>query len=408
MLKTALRCGPLASLLFAALCLPAAPKTARAADPQPPSAVDNPLTYDARALAMGGAGIALGANGALAVHNPALIEQVGQRAVTATLTPYFLRLDAPFRLANGQRLQAQSGILFGPFTQLGIVTRINSRVSVGMLAFVTSAAGGSFARIPLNSLSTEVPPAVVGDARVAQVAGELLVPLAVAVTPWLKLGAAYRVIHAWQLANLQSLSGAAISDASLHGTSFTGWAAGALVHVGSSLRLGASYRSAVAMDMSGSVKTFGLSPQTRGKTIAKGFSAPHRIKLGFAWRPPIARPLMVVGEGRMWLNHLSNARERLTMGGSLGAEYTLRHHLSARAGYSITLQPTTDKNARAFAVPPGLGHGITTGCGIALSDWQLDAALGYVISEKTVRNLPSAGHYRAQGFMASLSASYAI
>ena len=115
-----------------------------AADPQPPSAVDNPLTYDARALSLGGAGSALGANGALALHNPALIEQVGQRAITVTFTPYFLQLAAPFKLANGQRIQAKSGLLFGPFSQLGIVSRLTSRVTVGMLAFVTAAAGGSF------------------------------------------------------------------------------------------------------------------------------------------------------------------------------------------------------------------------------------------------------------------------
>jgi len=397
-----------ALLVIAALGWPPARVAQAATDPQPPSAVDNPLTYDARALAMGGAGTALGANGALALHNPALIEQVGQRSVTATFTPYFLRLGAPFRLANGQRLQAQSGLLFGPFSQLGMSMRLTSRVSMGMLAFVTAAAGGSFAKVPLNSLSTEVPPAIVGDAQVGQVAGELLVPIAVAVTPWLKLGGAYRITHAWQLANLKSLSGAAISDASLHGTSFTGWAAGALAHIGSSLRLGLSYRSAVGMDMSGGVTTYGTVAQTRGRTIPKGFTVPHRFKLGAAWRPPVARPLMLVAEGRLWMHHLANARERLTAGGALGAEYTLRYRFRARAGYSISMQPTTERNARPFAVPPGIGHGITVGGGLAWSDWQFDAALGYVISAKTVVGMPSAGRYLVQGALASISATYAI
>jgi len=406
--RASFRSSAAALLLVATLGLPQARRARAAADPQPPSAVDNPLTYDARALAMGGAGTALGANGALALHNPALIEQVGQRSVTATFTPYFLRLGAPFRLANGQRLQAQSGLLFGPFSQLGMTIRLTNRVSIGMLGFVTAAAGGSFAKVPLNSLSTEVPPAIIGDAQVGQVAGELLVPIAVAVVPWLKLGGAYRITHAWQLANLKSLSGAAISDASLHGTSFTGWAAGALAHIGSTLRLGLSYRSAVGMDMSGGVTTHGTVTQTRGRTIPKGFTVPHRFKLGAAWRPPVARPLMLVAEARLWLHHLANSRERLTAGGALGAEYTLRHHISARAGYSISMQPTTDRNARPFAVPPGLGHGITLGAGISWSDWQFDGAVGYVISGKTVQNLPSAGSYLAQGAMASLSATYAM
>lgn len=394
--------------LLIALLPALAAETAKAADPQPPSAVDNPLTYDARALAMGGAGTALGANGALALHNPALIDLVGQRSFTATFTPYFMRLGAPFKLANGQRIQAQSGLLFGPFGQLGLTVRLTNRVSVGMLAFITAAAGGSFSKVPLNSISTEVPPAVVGDVEVAQVAGELLVPVAVAVTPWLKLGAGYRITHAWQMADLKSLSGAPISDANLHGTSFSGWSAGALAHVGPTLRLGLSYRSQVLMNMSGGVKTFGAAPKTRGRTIEKGFTVPHRIKIAAAWRPPVARPLMLVAEGRLWLHHLANARERLTVGGAIGGEYTFAHHLSARAGYSISMQPTTDRNARAFAVPPGLGHGITAGSGIILSDWQVDAAIGYIVSKKTVRGLPSAGRYLAQGFLASVTATYAI
>jgi hypothetical protein len=396
--------------LGACLCLSTVlPAHARGAtEPPPPSAVDNPLTYDARSLALGGAGVALGANGALAVHNPALIDQVGQRAVTATFTPYFMRLKAPFRLANGERIEGRSGLLFGPFSQLGMIMRMTSRVSVGMVGFVTAAAGGSFAKVPLNSLSTEVPVGLIGDARVAQVAGELLVPVAVTVTSWLKLGAAYRITHAWQMANLHTKLGAPLSDASLHGTNFSGFAAGALAHVGPRLRLGLSYRSQVAMDMSGAVQSFAGSAQKRARNIPRGFVVPHRVKVGLAWRPQLPHPILIVAEGRLWLHQWANARERATGSGAVGVEYTFNHSWSARGGYSISMQPTTDANARPFAVPPGLGHGITGGAGLTFADWQFDGTLGYVISGKTITGLPTAGHYLAQGLIASIAATYAI
>ena len=305
-------------------------------------------------------------------------------------------------------MQAQSGLLFGPFTQLGMIVRLTSRVSVGMVAYVTAAAGGSFARVPLNSLSSEIPAAIVGDAAVAQVAGELLVPVAVTVTSWLKLGAAYRITHAYQMANLQSLSGAAISSASLHGSHFTGFAAGALARLGPRLRLGLSYRSQVAMDMSGSVTTYGTTQKKRALNISRGFATPHRIKLGIAWRPALVQPIMFVAEARLWLYHLANARERATVGGAMGAEYTFNHSWSARAGYSIGTQPITDRNARPFAVPPGLGHAVTAGGGLTFADWQFDAAAGFLLSGKTLVGMSNAGRYMAQGLIASVAATYAI
>ena len=65
----------------------------QAADTDPHSAPTNPLTYDARVVGLGGAGVATADGGAASLHNPALLQQTKQVAVTLTLTPYLVQLS---------------------------------------------------------------------------------------------------------------------------------------------------------------------------------------------------------------------------------------------------------------------------------------------------------------------------
>lgn len=374
-----------------------------------PSTVASPLSYDARTVAMGGAGVALTDSGAAGVHNPALLGLTRDKAATATFSPYLLRLRAPFTYANGTRVEVLSNTLFGPFTQLGVNVRVHRRVVVGMVALISAAAGGVFAKVPLNNFSPEVPRGIAGNAQVAQVAGELRVPVAVQATPWLQLGAAYRLTAGYALGKFSNAAGAPYGEASLRGTNVLGFALGALAQVGPHWRLALAYRSQVSVDLSGTQKTFaGRNSTVAGLSRPSAINTPHEVKAGLTWRPPAAPQLLLAGEARWDGYHLLNRDEKDVYGGSLGAEYALRRWLALRLGYSISMQPTTTAHASPVAAPPGLGHGTLLGAGVHLGNWQLDAAAGYLRSGQTIAAGPTAGRYYAVGFVGSASATYAI
>lgn len=393
----------LATLLF---CCTTSTATAATGTP---STVASPLSYDARTIALGGAGVAFTSSGAAGVHNPALLGLTGVSSATATFTPYALRLRTPFTYANGQRVEILSNTLFGPFTQLGFNVRVNRRVVVGMVAFLNAAAGGVFAKVPLNNFSPEVPRGITGNAKVAQVAGELRVPVAVQVAPWLHLGASYRVTAGYALGKFSNTAGTPLGEASLRGTHMLGFGLGALAMPSPRWKVGVAYRSQVSVDLSGVQRTFaGRNSTSTGVSRPRAINTPHEVKLGLSWRPAVANHLLLVGEARWGGYHLLNREERDVFGGSVGAEYGLRPWLALRLGYSVSMQPTRAAHASPVSAPPGLGHGTLLGAGVHLGSWHIDASGGYLRSGKTVTSGATAGRYYAVGFVGSASASYAI
>ena len=374
-----------------------------------PSTVASPLSYDARTIAMGGAGVALTDSGAAGVHNPALLGLTGSASATATFTPYALKLRAPFVYANGEREEISSGTLFGPFVQLGYNVRVNRRVVVGMVAFLNAAAGGVFSGVPLNNFSPEVPRGITGNAKVAQVAGELRVPVAVQVAPWLHLGASYRVTAGYALGRFSNVAGTPLGEASLRGTHVLGFGFGALATPSPRWKVGVAYRSQVSVDISGVQKTFvGRNTTTAGLVRQKAINTPHEVRAGLSWRPAVADHPLLAGEARWDGYHVLNREERDVYGGGVGAEYGLRPWLALRLGYSVQMQPTRKQHASPIAAPPGLGHATLLGAGVHLGSWRIDAAGGYLRSGDTVSSGPTAGRYHAVGFVGSASASYAI
>lgn len=396
----ALRLAP--SLLGVFLALPALAK------PGTPSTVTTPLAYDARTLAMGGAGTALTESGAAGFNNPAAIASVRQTVATATFTPYLMKLTAPFTFANGSKAERTTGTLFGPFSQLGLNVRVNRRVVVGMTASISAAAGGTFLRVPLRNLSDQAPAGVVGNAQVAQVAGELRVPIAVQVTRWLTLAAAYRVTGGFARAKISNQAKTPLSEARMLGTNVSGFGLGVLAQPHPRLRLGLAYRSQISVDLSGTLKTFARTTTETALSQRAAIANPHELKVGASWRVPAAEALLLAAEWRVATYHLLNQNERNAFGGSLGAEYAVRRWAAVRMGYSVNMQPTTEAHAAPNAAPPGLGHGATLGGGLHLGDWLVDAGVGYLRSGKVVPAGDTAGTYRVRGFVASASASYAI
>lgn len=398
----------LCSFLAAVIGLAA---SAQAADTVPHSAPTNPLTYDARVVGMGGAGVATADGGAASLHNPALLQKTRQLTGSLTFTPYLVQLSAPFqfgRARSARAVQRKTGLLFGPFTQLGLVVRLHDRVVVGMNGFLTGAAGGEFRDVPFNAFSPRGE-TLIGDVNVGQFAGELQVPVAVRVTSWLDVAAAYRLTQAYTFAKLNDKGGAPFASASLRGTHLRGFQVGALSRVGGGVALAASYRSEVQLDLNGSNRVFKQSgDDITAERLPAGYRTPGQIRAGVQYVPTALPQVMATLEGHAEFYHRMDVRERDTFGGIVGGELTPLSWLNIRAGFGAATQPLSDRYATATAPPPSMGYSLSTGAGMALANWRLDVALAYATSGKNVRRNSIPGRYAAEGFIGSASATYTL
>ena len=382
--------------------------SARADDTTPHSAPTSPLTYDARVVGLAGAGVATADGAAASVHNPALLVKITQRAGTLSFTPYLMKLSAPFRYGNNAVVQKQSGVLFGPFSQLGLALRVHPRIVIGMLGFITGAAGGTFSAVPLNAFSSEAPRGEQGNVNVGQFAGELQVPLAVEIAPWLGIAVAYRLTQAFTFANVTEPSGTPLAKVSLRGTHLSGFQAGIVSRIGRQWTLGASYRSEIILDLSGLRREYSTTVISSSETLARGYRTPQQVRAGVSYAPSYFEHLMVTAEGHLELYKRLDVRERNTFGGAVAAEYALLDRLQLRAGFGAASQPLAMANASAVAPPPGMGYSLSGGAGILLAAWRLDLALAYALSGGDDRAASVAGRYAAEGFIGSASATYAL
>jgi hypothetical protein len=373
-----------------------------------------PLLYDARSTAMGGTGAAYLRSAAAAEQNPALLTQVDSVAVTATFTPYALKLEAPFVFSQGPR-QTSSSVIFGPFAQLALAARLHERVVVGIGAYLTSAAGGEYDRIPLKSLSDEVPlTSIVGNARIGTFAGELQLPVAVQISPKVSLAAAYRVTYAQAFANISNTLRQPLSHAKLSGNNFKGFALGVLAHVHPQVRVALSYRNNVSLSMTGMLTRFSaVSGNTVTNLSPEPYVSPHQGRVAAAWQL-LGERLLLAADVQYWLFHAVDPTLRNALGVKVGGEYLLPHHIAARLGYSVALSATPAEAAKPVGTPPGIGHGITAGAGTRVGRFDFDLAVGFVVNHTRVLanavKLPQSapGLYFARGFMGSLSVTYRL
>lgn len=370
-----------------------------------------PLLYDARSVALGGTGAAYLDNAAAGPHNPALLSQIAHTAFTATFTPYALKLQAPFKLSNTSTMQVHSGTIFGPFTQLALATRLHHRIVIGLNAGLTSAAGGQYEKIPLRMFSDRAS-VMNGSAKFAVFAGELQIPVAFQITPGISVGAAYRVTYAQALTDVSNVRKQPLSHLSLSGLNFKGFQLGVWGRPFSRIQLGLSYRRNVSMVLHGSMSQ---PSALKGNVVTPAdpmpYLSPHQFRLGaniHAW----PERLRVAFDLRYYLFHAADPTLQNSLGIQTGLEYNLSNNMQARLGYSLMHSATRPEGANPKLAPPGFGHGITLGAGIAFSQCDLDVALGYVTSHARVRaeqvaqSQSAPGIYGAQGFMGSISATY--
>src|SRR5687767_890197 len=149
------------------------------ANPEPP------VLTDGRSNAMGHTGVATDDYATGTYHNPAVLGAVKTVGVTASVTPVYAKLKAPFPNATGGFDSKDSEPIIAPLGTLGFGYRVHERVVVGLGAFVTSATGARYTGVVAGR-----------DVDAAAFAAEFHLPVAVNVTDDFSVGAAYRVTFA--------------------------------------------------------------------------------------------------------------------------------------------------------------------------------------------------------------------
>lgn len=406
-----------------------------------PSASANPelfATYDSRSAALGGTGASYQTNAAASVHNAALLSGINRFNVTATFSPYALRLKSPFMdMTTGQNRDVTSKWALGPLAQLGAAVRLHKRVVIGANVFLPLGLRSKYENAPFSSLIPKLdaqtqlaigasPAAALtvaalmgtsGTISPTLLMGELIIPISVEITDFLSLAAGYRMTYAYQGLTAQ-VDGATVAELSSSAKNFGGYDIGVWFHPNKIIQAGVSYRSKVQQNYKLDKLVL---PQTLAPVAGKftglmdqEFVAPHLVRLGVSSQP-LGDRLLFAGDYRYYFYHNANPKLDDAWSLSLGAEVRTLSVLAFRVGGAYGPLATKSLHATPFAPPPGGAWIVTAGAGIDVAFVEINAAVGYgQEGSGTVAGDPAdashmypvPGKYHDQAIMASLSANF--
>jgi long-subunit fatty acid transport protein len=366
---------------------------------------------DGRSVAMGGTGVASNDYATAPYHNPAGLSSVKSFSGTFTFTPFLGKVEAPFtNPATGETVQKESERSLAPLMTLAAGVRVQERVAIGAIAFLTAGSGAKYAG------------AIAGrDLDGRAFAGEAQIPVAVTLSDRLSLGAAYRITTARLEVDAPAplpppMVGVADTSTTLSGTNFAGFALGARYKVSDTLRLGAIYRSKVVVDLEGDteIDPGGGAPKQTLDAKAE-FPVPHTFKLG----SEIAlfdRDVIIAIDAAYWMYSDSNDADPSVgrpaawddaVSGIVGVEGAITKQLRVRSGVNIGNSATSAEASTPLGLPPGMMYTFTTGGGVSLDPVDLDVALGYTLSAgkevSASENPTGPGRYRGNTLSASFS-----
>lgn len=378
------------------------------ANPEPPA------PYDARSVGMGSTGVAHVENATAVYHNPAELDGVAKGAVTGGFSPLFPQMRAPLQ---GPDSEVKSTRSLGPLFFVGGAYRVHERVTVGAAAYPTMGFGATYEDVDaLGGFDLSATLSVI----------ELSPAVAVAVTDWLALGAAYRISRFGYQADTPTLAPSppapagtfVATETELSDWNFLGLHLGALIRPAAHTRIGVAYRSKITAELEGTTTVADQELDT-----SMEFSVPHVFKLGLAQGLAGERLLLALDLRYALFRDANEALVVRTEGsGDERAELDWKDSLGLylggevrvvpdrfllRAGYSLATSATPEETAMPVMPPPGLQHGAHLGAGVALGGLSLDLGGYYLFGGADAE--PDAGipgRYRMDGILASLSATY--
>jgi len=383
--------------------------SAALANPEPPA------PYDARSVGMGSTGVAHVENATAVYHNPAELDGVTRGAVTGGFSPLLPQMRAPLQ---GPDSEVKSTRSLGPLFFVGGAYRIHERVTVGAAAYPTMGFGATYEDVDaLGGFDLSAALSVI----------ELSPAVAVAVTDWLALGAAYRISRFGYQADSPTLAPSPpapagtfmATETELSDWNFLGLHVGALARPAAHTRIGVAYRSKITADLEGTTTVADQELDT-----SMEFSVPHVFKVGLAQGLADERLLLALDLRYALFRDANEALVVETEGASeesrtvldwedslglyLGGEVrVVPDRFLLRAGYSLATSATPEQTAMPVMPPPGLQHGAHLGAGVALGRLSLDLGGYYLVGGADAEpDAGFSGRYRMDGILASLSATY--
>lgn len=342
--------------------------------------------YDARSMGMGGTGVASLDSAAAPFHNPAGLASIESSAYTLALTPLLSNAGAPFLdPGTGGSSQLDTGLTGGPLMLFGAGYRVASNVVVGATGFLTAGTGATFAAIPTFGNA---------DASFQVFSGEFQVPVAWEITEALSVGVAWRGAFSRLSTTIPApadpnnpAAGFVVPEATLSDFNPLGVQVGVRYQVAPWLRLGLSYRSKMAMSLTGDATVNGQT----SAAPAQSFNLPHTFKLGSAWYL-MKNKLNLALDLKYWMyeeafpaNPDAGQIEPFqdSYSAAFGAEYFVTPRVPLRVGFAADRSSTSLANAQPFIISPGTILTGTVGGGLRLENWDIDAGAGYATTSAT-------------------------
>jgi long-chain fatty acid transport protein len=310
-----------------------------------------------------GAGASTVHNSEAIYFNPAGLADVKGLEVSGNFSPTSVRSKAPVA-ADGTQITSDS--LFLPAAGFTAAYQLTDGLAVGAGAFV---GGGS--RVKYSSVANIETFDTDYSSQITMM--EYSLGLGYQIVPGLKLGAAWRILHASGLVSLPTRLGETIHFDNLAQTKYNGFRAGAQ-YDGSSWGLGFSMRSNVDFTLSGDLSAQSAANTTTSfgtGTISNSF--PFAASLG-GYVDLMGKQLRLIGE-YTYANYSKNQQVDLTGNvgldlastpiiqhwkdlnmGRVGAEYRGWGDWVARAGYALVGEVTPNADALPTFSSPGIGH----------------------------------------------------
>lgn len=380
-------------------------------------------TQGARAMGMGNAFAAVADDLSAVYYNPAGLAGLDEPALYLGAT--VMLPSTIYENASGAKERTDSQVFLPP--------HLYAVYPVRNLAFAV----GAYSPFGLGTKWSDT-----GLARYQATESELTTininpAIAVKVRPWLYLGAGINYMRSRAVMEKmvdQSLVGGIDAPFRLEGDG-DGWGynAGIIIVPGERLRLGASYRSAVSVDYSGSASLKNIAPAIQPLFGGVSFRTnagtsikfPDILTLGAAFRPSEKITLVLDLDRSGWSSHESFAvdlENEVAPAGFIdsteakdwkdvwaikgGVEYRASERLSIRGGYAYHENPVPERTLDP-GLPDSDQHDFSIGFGYRTGRLVIDAAYtaAYYVT-RNVENSILSGRYRSFGHCLGLSAGY--
>ncbi len=362
------------------------------------------IMWSGRSVGYGGAAVSVVEGSEGIYFNPAGLAAGKQGDVSLNYSPTWITFNAPIASPSAREDSDHNYNTLGGFTAS---YKLNEKIGLGVGAY---AAGGEHAVYDNVDLSADSPnvtfrPTIESKLRIVEYA----LGGAYAVTPNLRVGAAWRILHASgslstvkKTVNNTAYTFVNVTDAKQ--TKYNGFRLG-VEYQEPKWGVGAAFRnetnfSAVGQS-SGAVTVIPTNTTTAavGSETTLGLTFPMAVTAGGNYL--LWDDLRLLGA----IDFVQYSQdEELQFTGTLngtalpniplhwsdmwnfrvGGEFTGLRSVVLRAGYILTTKVTSESDARGTIAPPGVGHTFTVGAGTPMNEkWELNGALEYAVNNAT-------------------------